>query len=396
MGDYVFPRLPLGEILSVVETGTRPPGGSSCSSFGVPSLGGENLRLDGSLNLDSIRRIPGDFFSSMHTGHLKSWDVLINKDGAQSGKVARYSGEFRQAAINEHLFLLRGTGAIHQDYLYHLIRSDETQRTIRSLITGSAQPGLNRSIFHKTLVSLPVLAEQRQIATILNTIDEAIHTTEYLVARHRRIQADLATELLSKVKRSNDWARISLGEIAVLSAGATPPRGNASYWADDGHPWATIADLKQDPVFTTNETVSEVGRQFAGRIVKAGTLLMSFKLTIGRVAKAGIDLQTNEAIVMVRGKSGIVEDDWLYYALPDFIATGVTDDAVKGVTLNQAKLRALTAKLPSLEEQRRIAEILDSADKTIRAYERERDKLKQIRSGLAADLLSGRVRTVSS
>ena len=122
--------------------------------------------------------------------------------------------------------------------------------------------------------------------------------------------------------------------------------------------------------------------------------MMSFKLTVGRVARAGAELLTNEAIVSVHGLEGKADDDWLYHALPGIARSGVTDTAVKGSTLNKAKLEKLKVHLPPLEEQRRIAEILDTVDGTIRSNESELAKLRQLRAGLAADLLSGRVRTV--
>ena len=185
MGSSGLSMKVLDEALAVVETGSRPRGGSDTGTFGLPSLGGENLTLGGTLDLRAIRRIPRDFFASMRTGHLKPSDVLINKDGAQTGKVGKYDGEFDEAAINEHLFLLRGASNIRQDYLFHLLRADQTQRRIRSLVTGSAQPGLNRSLFRKTLVPLPSLNEQQRIAEILDTIDEAIQSTERIITKRR-------------------------------------------------------------------------------------------------------------------------------------------------------------------------------------------------------------------
>ena len=73
------------------------------------------------------------------------------------------------------------------------------------------------------------------------------------------------------------------------------------------------------------------------------------------------------------------------------LAQGVTRDRA-----NLSQLRRIVLKIPPLEEQRRIAAILDTFDETVRANEQQRDKLWRLRSGLAADLLSGRVRTVAA
>ncbi len=185
-----------------------------------------------------------------------------------------------------------------------------------------------------------------------------------------------------------EWIRLSLAEVAELRFGKTPSRSEARFWnPSGGHPWATIADLRTDPVMETAEAVSDAGLPFAGRPVSAGSTMMSFKLTVGRVARAGTELLTNEAIVSVHGLEGKVDDGWLYHALPGIAEGGVTDTAVKGLTLNKAKLEKLMVHLPPLEEQQRIAEILDAINETIQATERVTAKHKQIRTGLASDLL---------
>ncbi len=197
MGNSCLPTVILREILMAVETGSRPAGGSDTSIQGIPSIGGENIRLDGSLDLQKVRHIPKQFYLNMSSGHLRAGDVLINKDGAQTGKVAIYQGEFRQAAINEHCFLLRGSPEIDQLYLYYYLVSEYTQRKIYSQITGSAQPGLNQSFLNYISISLPPLEEQRQIVNILKSADEAIHSKKVEVGKLSKLRSSLAADLLS-------------------------------------------------------------------------------------------------------------------------------------------------------------------------------------------------------
>ena len=173
-----------------------------------------------------------------------------------------------------------------------------------------------------------------------------------------------------------EWTRCSLGDIAELKFGRTPPRSESRFWnQSEGYLWATIADMRIDPILATAETISEAGLPFAGRTVPAGSVMMSFKLTVGRVARAGVELLTNEAIVSVHSLDGKADDGWLYHALPGIALGGVTDTAVKGATLNKSKLKRLIVDLPALEEQRRIAEVLDTIDETIQATERVISKL---------------------
>jgi type I restriction enzyme S subunit len=201
------------------------------------------------------------------------------------------------------------------------------------------------------------------------------------------------------------WRRATLAEIADLTFGATPSRNVAHYWSksSDGFGWASIADLRNNPVAQTAERITKAGVQGSGvRLVEAGTLLMSFKLTVGRVAVAGTDLYTNEAIVAIKAKPRIAHSRWLFHILPRVAASGVLDAAVKGNTLNKKKLENLKLLLPPSSEQQRIAGVLDVADDAILAAQRLAAKVEQAGQGLRYDLLtrgideSGRVRDPAS
>src|SRR5215831_7900243 len=99
----------------------------------------------------------------------------------------------------------------------------------------------------------------------------------------------------------DEWVGKPLSEIADFDIGRTPARANASYWRDDGEtvPWVAISDMRQyEPVGSTAERISGAAFRdvFRTRLVPAGTLLMSFKLTIGRVAFLAEPACHNEAI----------------------------------------------------------------------------------------------------
>ena len=398
MDDLGFPREVLYKVLSVVETGSRPPGGSGSDSFGIPSLGGENLRLDGSLDVNAVRRVPGEFFSSMRTGHLKPRDVLINKDGAQTGKVARYGGEFPEAAINEHLFLLRGTNAIDQDYLYRVLRSDATQRTIRSVITGSAQPGLNRSFLRVTRIALPILEEQRRIAEILDTIDETIQATERIIAKLRLVQSGL-------IDRSFSPSLGTLTELGVVCSGpgeygcvaAAQPR--RAGWPR----YVRITDLTDSGTLQVGSEMGVSPSVAQKAILRPGDIVFARSgATVGKTYLYDpADGLCAFAGYLIRFRPDPTK------ALPEFVQWWTHSSSywrwVKRTmregaqpNINAREYAKAVFPLPSIEEQCLIVASIVEVDVEIKAERRCREKLRQLRSGLAADLLSGRVRTVAA
>ncbi len=129
--------------------------------------------------------------------------------------------------------------------------------------------------------------------------------------------------------------------------------------------WATISDMKNKYIDDTCEYISDIGAKASNaRLVPTGTLLMSFKLSLGRVAITSQPIYTNEAIAAFYPNYRATTE-YLYYLLPTLALQESSDRAVKGRTLNKAKLRALKLSLPPLAEQRRIATILSSMDDAI-------------------------------
>jgi type I restriction enzyme, S subunit len=153
------------------------------------------------------------------------------------------------------------------------------------------------------------------------------------------------------------WAR--LGDVCDIMIGRTPRRDNPAYWNGD-LPWATISDLNNGTIFDTKEKITALGAQESrSRLLKAGTLLFSFKLTIGKMAYAGVDLYTNEAIAALLPKdANQLSRDFLRFALSSVDAYASSSHAVKGKTLNQETLDAIPIPLPPLAEQQHIATLL--------------------------------------
>lgn len=157
---------------------------------------------------------------------------------------------------------------------------------------------------------------------------------------------------------------VKLGVICNIEIGRTPSRNQPKYWGN-GYSWLSIADMKNLKLLSdTKEQVTDLAIEECNmKLVPQGTLLFSFKLSVGKVGIASKDLFTNEAIAALKIKSEKeVYQPFLYHALGSLNFDGKGDRAVKGITLNKAKLRELLIPLPPLPEQKRIAEILDKAD----------------------------------
>jgi len=188
-----------------------------------------------------------------------------------------------------------------------------------------------------------------------------------------------------------DWKKGLLGEECSIEIGGTPSRNVPEYWdtaKETANAWVSIRDLSRRTINSTAEHISDLGAKRSNvKLQSEGAVLLSFKLSIGRVAFAGIPLYTNEAIAGLRSES--INHDFLYFGLQEWDLLQDVDQAIKGATLNKAKLKKIEFHYPpSKPEQTKIAEVLSTVDRAIEQTEALIAKQQRLKTGLMQDLLT--------
>ena len=287
------------------------------------------------------------------------------------------------------------------------------QRYFEEKATGSTFKAISMNVISNTVIPLPPLAEQHRIVAkieellpLVEEYDEAQKKLDKLndglpeklkkSVLQQAIMGRLGTqndkdepasELLKRIKDEKaklikekkikkekvlapitddekpfdipeSWEWVRLGEIASLYIGKTPERGNTAFWSDNDYPWISISDMTEyGHVKTTKECISKKASALCfRRISPMGSLIMSFKLTVGRTSILDIDAFHNEAIVTIErfcDDNNFIRD-YLFYLLPLLSNMGDSKDAIKGKTLNSTSLNNLIIPLPPLAEQHRI------------------------------------------
>ena len=160
----------------------------------------------------------------------------------------------------------------------------------------------------------------------------------------------------------DNWTWVRFGQYIRMSIGKTPPRGETKYWTNGKYPWVSISDMSDyGLVTTTKESVSECARYLFGKISPAGTLIMSFKLTVGRTSLLNVSAYHNEAIISIYPfvDKNYQARNYLFHILPIISNLGDSKDAIKGKTLNSKSLNNLLLPLPPLKEQGRIVAMIE-------------------------------------
>lgn len=166
-------------------------------------------------------------------------------------------------------------------------------------------------------------------------------------------------------KEMKDWALHRFDEVFDLQMGKTPDRKTPQYFGGD-NVWVSIRDMSKKEIFDSNEHITDEAVVATNiRKVKKGTVIMSFKLTVGKCAIAAKDLYTNEAIMAFNLKEGYdISADFLYYYLQGYKWEGA-NKAVMGLTLNKATISQHKIGFPSLPEQQSIVAELDKINELI-------------------------------
>lgn len=158
-----------------------------------------------------------------------------------------------------------------------------------------------------------------------------------------------------------NWLWCRFGELCSFSAGKTPSRKEGKYWNTGDYPWFSIADMSHGQVVTSSsETVSEDARAevFKAEPSPAGSLLMSFKLSIGKLSLLGVPAYHNEAIITIEPFEPELKE-YFFKCLNGFDLSAGNKAAIKGNTLNQDSLSNILVALPPKNEISRIVAKVD-------------------------------------
>ncbi len=340
------------------------------------------------------------------------------------GHSAVIAQAFRDTLHSYHTVRLRPNGSFPLDLRFSgwFANASSVLAYFASRATGSTRYTLTLSDFARAPVALPTtVAEQRQIASILDTMDEAIRRTEQLVAKLQHMKRGMLHDLLTrgiddngelrdpqrdsgKFKESSvgrvpwEWAVTELGRLVDPARPIVYGILMPGYGHPGGVPVVKVKDIVRDRIELGGLLLTSPGidAEYARSRLKRGDLLFTIRGTVGRMAvvppqleKANITQDT--ARIAIQGANpGFVR---AYLAMPfarRFVAMHTIGVAVKGINLRD--VRRIPIAVPPREEADEIAVRLAVADSRLAI---ERDglvKLRLLAPALMDDLLTGRVR----
>lgn len=219
--------------------------------------------------------------------------------------------------VNNHAHIVQGNEQCDTRFLCYLINSMD----LSGYVTGSAQPKLSQANLNAVTLSLPTLAEQKRIVEYLYMLDQKIDV-------NRQINDNLEQQAMALyrqmfVENNNDARReCRADEYFDISIGKTPPRKEAQWFSMNPTDciWVSISDMGRCGMYIADSSeylTHESVDKFNIKVVPDNTVLLSFKLTVGRVAITDGAMVTNEAIAHFKTDKPEI-NEYLYCYLKDF------------------------------------------------------------------------------
>ena len=179
--------------------------------------------------------------------------------------------------------------------------------------------------------------------------------------------------------------KFKLAELFDMQMGKTPARNKSDYWNCGTNPWISIADMSLNGKYitTTKETITDKAVDETGiKPIYPGTVIMSFKLSVGKVARTTVKSYSNEAIMAfeikdVEPSQYTIDNEYAYYLLSSLNFDNIGNKAVMGKTLNKAILQDTTVCVHRWDEQRKIIAKLDKVNELIDLRKQQLSKLDE-------------------
>lgn len=317
------------------------------------------------------------------------------------GMVFMNRGECTVASQNK-IFVLKDFNPITYKYVYYYLTLNVVK--IRNLAKYSLNLGqISMESFKSFKLPLPPMEVQQQIVDTLdriyqpgtselrqtmeltqNAMDlvlsnpdgstlEPIVEAQRLLTRQQQMVADLRQQMKGLVRSLDNrgFDRVALGDVCEMKIGGTPRREKHEYYNGD-NVWVSVREVgKNKYIYDSKEKLTNKGVKNSNvKRLTAGTVLMSFKLSIGKCSIAGVDLYTNEAIVGLKTKeTSSLSQEYLYYYLKNTDYSNHGSGSMSKGSMNKKSLSKITLPIPPLEFQQSFVERLDNLQTQIDAFE---------------------------
>lgn len=254
-------------------------------------------------------------------------------------------------STSDHCYVLQNKddSGLLLKYAYYFIMNNF--HIMENFFKGIGLKNISKEMIKSIKIPIPPLETQQQI------VDEIECQTE-LHKKSTQTLKDMyqlyEREKIFYMKRNLKHCEVkTLREVCTYEIGGTPLRSNSTFWNDGTNIWVSVSELNNNIIIDSKEKITNEGiKNSSVKLFPIGTVLFSFKLSIGKTAIAGVPLYTNEAITGINSKdTNYLLNKYIYYYLSNtdysINATGLIGNG----SLNKKSIGEIKIPIPPLEKQ---------------------------------------------
>jgi type I restriction enzyme S subunit len=407
----------LGELANV-KGGKRLPKGSTLTKIPnshpyirVRDMGNRYLTAN------DLEYVPENIFPVIKHYIVDKGNVILSIVGSV-GLVSIVNDDLDKASLTENCVkVLPQTDKLSNEYLYYFLKSEIGQGEIKKKTVGAVQPKLPIYNINDIVISIPDLPTQTAIAEILSSLDDKIELNNQInkelealaqaLFKHWFIDFEFPDENGQPYKSSGGemveselgeipkgWRLQTLDEISKISIGRTPPRKESQWFTESPSDvkWVSIRDMGNCGVYihaTFEYLTEEAVQKFNIPIIEANTVIISFKLTVGRVAISTEKMLSNEAIAHINLKQNVLFPEFVYLYLKQFNFDSLGSTSSIATAVNSKSVKAIPIIIPEEGLLSKFNKITSELFKQILNLTLETKELVALRDTLLPKLISG-------
>ncbi|MDD6156750.1 MAG: restriction endonuclease subunit S [Lachnospiraceae bacterium] len=372
-----------------------------CSKEIIKKVNGEKITECDYISEDAYNRVKEEY------GVPQTGDLLITTRGTYGIPYIYKEYDKFYFADGNLTWLKDFDDKLDAEYLYYWINSYEGQKKIDAIAKGTAQKAVPIALLKEIEVVIPENPIQKKVVVILKNYDQLIENNKKQIKLLEEAAQRLYKEWFIDLRFPGyeyckivdgvpeGWSKDRADNFFKITIGKTPPRAEKQWFVDGsvGMPWLSISDMGNAGVYVFNTSeglTSDAVQKYNMKVVPAGTVFVSFKLTVGRVAIAIKDMCTNEAIAHF-----CIENDKLraytycYLSNFEYDTLGNTSSISKAV--NSKIIKAMPFVMPNDDTIEKFSNVVDPILNEIKVKQEICNELIEARDRLLPKLMSGEV-----
>ena len=357
-------------------------------------INGNNL-VDGKIEIkDSTKRVSEEE-ANKYRKNLTQRTIFVSINGT-IGNVAKYKGE--ACILGKSACYFNVAENFDLNFIYYVVASQQFKDAITRLATGTTIKNVSLETMRNYSFMAPSINEQKRISSILSSLDSKI-------GLNRRINDNLEQQAQALFKAwfvefepfggtmPSNWEICEAQKYFNINIGKTPPRNEMRWFSQKSTDckWASISDLGKCGLFindTSEYLTKDAVETFNIIVVPKGTILLSFKLTLGRVSITTCLLTTNEAIARFLINHDY-EREYLYLLLKQFDYTSLGNTSSIATAVNSKIIRSMPIMMPTVDVLQRFHHIVSPIFTRMRFLSDEIMQLTDTRNTVLPQLMSG-------